>query len=342
MPDTIYYNPNGNNSVFDSLPADVKQLVHQVQADDSSTQNNDSPAGFLMVLLGIYLFAYLLIKLSKFIDGDREEAFSIFKQNGNSRTPVPDDVPAVETVPAGEPEDKDYYIYDGNNLGLSETEITNILVKYYPFYNTLWPTVQYRFQQRLLNFIKSKRFIIYSKQPYKEMPVLTSAAAIHLTLGMDEFMLPWFKNISVHPEAYFAEDSLRVLAGNVEGETVTIAWDQLLKGINNQTDGSNVGLHEMAHALYYQQAIADNNKEVNFSSYFEKVMHEGEEVYKLKDDQKILYSDYAYRNLQEFWAESVEIFFEKPEAMKMCYPQIYETIKELLKQDPVNKGNPLC
>lgn len=238
--------------------------------------------------------------------------------------------------------DTPYYIYEGSKLGLGNDEITAIIVKHYPFYNQLLPTVRYRFQQRLFDLIKAKSFIIYSQEPFKEMPVLTSAAAVHLTLGLDEYLLPWFKYIAIHPQAYFAADGLRILAGNVEGEIITVAWDQLLKGLGTPNDGNNVGLHEMAHALYYQQAVVYKRKEADFSTSFEKVMQEGEEVYKLKDTQHILYSDYAYRDLQEFWAESVEIFFEKPAEMKKCYPQIYDTIKGLLKQDPVNTGNPLC
>jgi Mlc titration factor MtfA (ptsG expression regulator) len=280
----------------------------------------------------VLLVAFIIVRLIKFFDN----------------RPVTQNTPGAITTQAATQADnagegpKDYYIYEGSNLGLTDDEITGILIKYYPYYNRLWPTVQYRFQQRLFTFIKSKSFIIYSQQPYKEMPVLTSAAAIHLTLGLDEYLLPWFKYICIHTEAYFASDSLRVLAGNVEGEMITVAWDQLLKGIKNETDGNNVGLHEMAHALYYQLAVVDNNQAVNFSENFENIMQEGVEVYKLKDARHILYSDYAYRNLQEFWAESVEIFFEKPAEMQKSYPQIYETIKDLLKQDAVKEGNPLC
>ena len=50
-----------------------------------------------------------------------------------------------------------------------------------------------------------------------------------------------------------------------------------------------------------------------------------------------LYTDYGLKNSQEFWAESVELFFEKPERLKRCYPNLYNAIMQLLNQDPVNK-----
>jgi len=327
MPDTLTMQPNGvvtnqHGDVipFDSLPADIRQYISHMPVDPRYKDKLDPGSPIpLIIFLVIGLFAvYKIIRTT------------------------------IEVKPGGRddpntaPESKEYYVYEGRSLGLKRNDITNILIKRYPYYNSLWPTLQYRFTDRLIQFIKSKSFVIYSKEPYKEMPVLTSAAAIHLTLGLDDYMLPWFKYICIHPEVYFAEDSLRILAGKVEGNMISVAWDKLLEGIKNETDGSNVGLHEMAHALYYQEAVVNNNRQKNFAANFDKVMQKGEEVYKLKDAPHLLYSDYAYRNLQEFWAESVEIFFEKPEELQRCYPEIYDTIKQLLRQDPVRVGNPLA
>ena len=56
---------------------------------------------------------------------------------------------------------------------------------------------------------------------------------------------------------------------------------------------------------------------------------------------KDLYSPYADTDLQEFWAESVELFFEKPAELMNHYQEVYESMKLLLNQDPLNKANPL-
>ncbi len=330
MPDTIYYTQDGKGVPFDSLPKEVQALIQQNQPVDDGLNAKQSPVGYITAFIIVLVISFIIVRLIKALTKNEHQDYVATATTATTRSR-----PNTQ-------ETKEYYIYEGGKLGLSHEEITNILVKHYPFYNRLWPTVQYRFQQRLFSFLHSKSFIIYSQDPFKEMPVLASAAAIHLTLGLDEYMLPWFKYICIHPEEYFANGTMHVLAGNVEGNIVTLAWNQLLKGIKDESDGVNVGLHEMAHALYYQQAVVENNKQQKFSSYFEKVMREGEEVYRLKDSQRILYTDYAYRNLQEFWAESVEIFFEKPADMLRCYPEIYQTIKALLKQDPLNKENPLC
>ena len=51
-----------------------------------------------------------------------------------------------------------------------------------------------------------------------------------------------------------------------------------------------------------------------------------------------LYSDYALKNSQEFWAESIEIFFEKPSQLNNIYPELYKSLKIVLRQDPLSKG----
>jgi Mlc titration factor MtfA (ptsG expression regulator) len=52
-----------------------------------------------------------------------------------------------------------------------------------------------------------------------------------------------------------------------------------------------------------------------------------------------LYSDYAMKNFQEFWAESIEIFFQSPEILHDHYPDLYKIICDLLCQDPLNYPN---
>lgn len=233
-----------------------------------------------------------------------------------------------------------YLVYHGTNLNFSDAEIDLILNKYFPYYTHLTASLQITFLKRVQEFIAEKSFIIRHYEGYKEMPVLLSAAAIQISFGLDRFLLPFFKYIQVHPQEYFAENSLRVLAGNVYGNTITIAWNHFLKGFK-EADGSNVGLHEMAHALYYQHLIADVSKHEHFVENYERLMLKCQETYDTcKARQDRLYSDYAFTDLQEFWAESPELFFEKPENMQFTYPDLFSSLCTLLKQNPKYKSEP--
>ena len=86
--------------------------------------------------------------------------------------------------------------------------------------------------------------------------------------------------------------------------------------------------------LYISNFCGGENVAREFG-YFIDFNSNGNKVYDL---EKLpgwgLYSDYAMKDFQEFWAESVEIFFEKPLQMKALYPELYAAMSDLLNQDP--------
>ena len=47
-------------------------------------------------------------------------------------------------------------------------------------------------------------------------------------------------------------------------------------------------------------------------------------------------SPYAGANEYEFFAVALEYFFEKPTEFKSALPDLYDTLKKLLNQDPIS------
>jgi len=234
----------------------------------------------------------------------------------------------------------DRLVYHGDELDLSDEDVSHILSTYHSYYSNISAELQTAFKERLQKFMRQKTFIIYAKEGYKEMPVLTSAAAIQVSFGLDKFLLPWFPFIQIHIEEYFDGDSLKVLNGGIEGNAITVAWNQLIKGNEDAADGENVGIHEMAHALYYQNVVVEK-KEADFKKHFYEVMEQGRKIFDQRDARPAVFNEYAYKNLQEFWAESVEMFFERPAVMQAACAELFTILKQLLRQDPLNKSNPL-
>lgn len=246
-----------------------------------------------------------------------------------------------ESVPTPPPMNNNSYVYSGRYLKLEKAALHEILTKHFPYYKQLEQPLQDRFLKRLQVFLSLKTFILNGHDPYKEMPILLSAAAIQITFGLPKYKLRHFKYLQIHPQEYFAPNSFRVLAGNVQGHTITIAWNHFLDGLTKPEDGANVGLHEMAHALYFQHLIADVIKGNRFKKHFNGVMEEGAEVYTQKQQRIGLFTANAFKDLQEFWAESVELFFERPQALYTHYPDLYEDMVQLLQQDPRFPFHPL-
>ncbi len=49
-----------------------------------------------------------------------------------------------------------------------------------------------------------------------------------------------------------------------------------------------------------------------------------------------LLGDYAATNYHEFWAVSVEVFFENPVQFRHELPDLYEAMARVLNQDPLH------
>lgn len=231
-------------------------------------------------------------------------------------------------------------IYKGSDFNFVDDEIIAILEKYSFYYRHLGAEKKQKFLSRLKHFISKKHFIIHDEDGYKEMPILICAAAIQISLGLEEYILPHFSHIHIFPEEFIGiSPTFRFLQGNVSGHCIHLSWKHFLHDIKNISDGENVGLHEMAHAYYYQNFETRENVSREFVNKFEGFNLYGDKILnKELEPGNELYSDYGLRNMYEFWAESIELFFEKPAALKYKYPELYDTIKNILKQDPLEKS----
>jgi Mlc titration factor MtfA (ptsG expression regulator) len=310
---------------LDSIPQMVNSFVQNIPvAEQPKKEDHYTPGpGMIFSFISILLLVFYFIKRSA-DDGERNDSDN-FTEPGSSETNI---------VKA-----RSYLIYYGDELNFTNAELTAVLTKRFPYFNSLSAIQQQRFLKRLQAFIANKVFKIHDEKAYKEMPILISAAAIQLTFGLEKYLLPNFEFIHVYPQEFMRiQDNICFLEGNVSGHAINLSWKHFLEGYANPTDGQNVGLHELAHALYYQTFVAEENVDRNFRNTFDNFNSYGNKVFEQElQPGNDLYSDYALRNFQEFWAESAEIFFERPAAMKAFYPQLYDTLKFLLNQDPYNQ-----
>ncbi len=235
--------------------------------------------------------------------------------------------------------DFEEHCYYGDELNFSSETIVSILTKRFPYFNSLNPSQKDRFLERLNSFMMTKAFKTHDIRGFKEMPVLISATAIQFSFGLQKYLLPNFEFIHFYPSEFVHTNSpTGFLEGNVSGRGINISWKHFLEGFQYPDDGQNVGLHEMAHAYYYQNFISTDDTDNEFVTSFSNFNNTANKVFEQeKQPGNDLYSEYALRNFQEFWAESVEIFFEKPVDMIAIYPNLYQTMKLVLNQDPVTK-----
>lgn len=209
----------------------------------------------------------------------------------------------------------------------------------FDYYRRLQPGFKIEFENKLIEFIDRKDFTPRQmKVVTEEMKVLISAAAVQLTFGLPDIYLQNFERILVYPDDYYSTIFKRYHRGevNLGGGIIVLSWKSFVSGYADGTDGRNLGLHEMAHALKLENGIF--NQEYNFLD--EDVMKQWTVIAKntileIREGTETFFRSYGGVSIDEFFAVAVENFFEKPVEFKQEHPNLYKFTVLLLRQDPI-------
>ncbi|MFY0628070.1 MAG: zinc-dependent peptidase [Reichenbachiella sp.] len=214
-----------------------------------------------------------------------------------------------------------------------------ILSQHFKYYSQLTATNKKIFEHRVQEFISRKQFIPRDlERVTEEMRVLIAACAVQLTFGYPNVFLSHFKRILIYPNDYYSTINKTFHKGEVNPKlrAIVISWHHFVSGYVDYSDGINLGLHEMTHALHLENRIF--NHEYNFIDRQELIKWHKlsqEEIKKLSDGQDHFFRNYAKTNAEEFLAIAVENFFEKSVEFKKELPELYKTLSVLLNQDPL-------
>jgi MtfA peptidase len=233
-----------------------------------------------------------------------------------------------------------YSYYSYSDLQISRSDIALTLENHFAYYSHLSRELKAEFVSRTEDFLLSKMFVLPENDAYKEMPILASATAIQITFGRKQFLFNPYYFIRIHQQEYFKTGTMKVLAGHVYGNTITLAWNFLLHGVKEHADGKNLGLHEMAHAFEICY-LSERRKKKDENVYTDLCNNAEHYISRNYSDQNDIYSDYACTSKHEFIAESVELFFERPGELKTYHPDVYRCLMHLLNQDPMMRSNPI-
>jgi MtfA peptidase len=207
------------------------------------------------------------------------------------------------------------------------------------FYSQLPAEMKKRFLHRLDNFIESHDFEGHQELTVTDdMRVLISAAAIHLTLGLNDYELSDFRKIFVYPDVYYSGYSKTTNRGETNPHgIIALTWPYVEEGFADVTDKMNLGYHEFAHALILQHVNGGLNDEMFTYGYenFCYMLHE-ENLAKKVEDAGFM-RDYAFTNKMEFFAASAEFFLEAPEEMREKSKDLFYIMVRMLRQDPTHQ-----
>jgi len=213
------------------------------------------------------------------------------------------------------------------------------LIKYSGYYNKLPFESKKIFERKMQYFLQSKEFIPRNLSSVTdEMKALIAAAAVQLTFGLPNITLKHFNKILVYPTDYYSSINRQYHRGEVNPrfKSIVLSWQHFVEGFSNPTDGINLGLHEMAHALKLENII--QNGEHHFFD-LEEYAHWLEltkvEIDKIRNGEDSILRSYASVNEDEFFAVCMEVYFEQPHQLMKSNPELYKSLSNLLNQDTI-------
>lgn len=214
-----------------------------------------------------------------------------------------------------------------------------ILEDKFSFYNKLSHISKEEFLNRVIHFIETKNF--YGKEGLEiddEIKVLVAASAIQLTFGLKNYLLPFYEVINVFPKEFYSRLYKKYFYGaTTENGSVSLAWEQFKKGYENETDKLNLGLHEMAHALWLNLIkgdVFDEHFAQNLDMFVEQSSQEFE---RMQNGGDSFLRKYGATNIEEFFSVCCEHFFEAPAEFRQNLPVVYDALSELLNLDMRNE-----
>jgi Mlc titration factor MtfA (ptsG expression regulator) len=181
--------------------------------------------------------------------------------------------------------------------------------------------------------------------------IATQACLLLLHRRTDYF--PGLLTILVYPSTYMVEEKRQIAEhvweeGNTTrlGETgrrmgsLVLAWGAVKHGAADPSDGKNVVLHEFAHQLDYENHAADGVPELAMREQqlaWSEVMRTEFASLRAADESGIptLLDTYGATDPVEFFAVSVEAFFERPRALRARHPKLYVELQKYFRQNPV-------
>src|SRR5438067_449081 len=186
-----------------------------------------------------------------------------------------------------------------------------------------------------------------------EVRVTIAAQACLLLLHRRTDYFPKLLTILVYPLSYMVEERRQIAEhiweeGTVSrlGETgrrmgsLVLSWGAVKHGAADPSDGKNVVLHEFAHQLDFENDAVDGVPELGTREpqlAWADVMRCEFASLRAAEESDIptLLNTYGATDPAEFFAVSVEAFFEQPRALLARHPKLYAQLQNYFQQNPV-------
>ncbi|WP_051287378.1 zinc-dependent peptidase [Algoriphagus mannitolivorans] len=220
------------------------------------------------------------------------------------------------------------------------TKDVQFLEEYFFYFARLQPRYKTEFLNKLKDILTRKRIIPRGdmRQVSPELELLIGATITMVTFGWNSLRLNHFHTILVYPDEYYSQINQTYHRGEVNPKygLIILSLKPFLEGFIDPTDGINLGIHEVAHALKLAHFIhTDEEREFSPKAWETYKKWVPDEMKKIRLGLPTVFRERGGVDEHEFFAVVVETFFEKSQEFKAYNPKFYQTMVYLLKQDPL-------
>ena len=219
-------------------------------------------------------------------------------------------------------------------------EWVEILRRRYQFYKKLNDEQRERFHTHLKVFLWEKHWEgAGGLEVTEEMKVIISAAAARIARNLPLSVYNRLTEIVIYPSHYKhpGEDHKAVMGQAHHFGTLVLSWDAVKKGIAVPDDARDTAIHEFAHVLDAESGGFDGTplleKGSDYPVWAEVMGKHFAELQEAPFDACL--RPYGAKNEAEFFAVATEAFFETPEQLRRCAPELYDVLAGYFGADPV-------
>lgn len=227
-----------------------------------------------------------------------------------------------------------------------------ILIANLPPYRRMPARWRLRLQNLVKRFLHEKQFVgCGGLEINDEIRITIAGTACLLVLNRASTLYEDLRYIYVYPDSFSApverRDEAGVVSRSLQGRSgeswsngkVILAWNEVNLGLQNFTDGKNVGLHEFAHQLDQESGSSNGapllDRNSAYTRWAEVFTHEYQG---LVNDAHLgrasLMDHYGATNPAEFFAVATETFYEQPQAMAQRHPELFQQLYQYYRVDP--------
>jgi len=229
-----------------------------------------------------------------------------------------------------------------------------IVAEQVPLTRKLPPELCGKLEVKINTFLNQFEFIGCNGLEVTEEMQLSIAAQACLLVVNNDTWYEHLRTILIYPGAFKSRQTER--KGNVvtERETVRtgeswargpviLSWAHTKQGALNDQDGRNVVFHEFAHQIDdlsgHTDGLPSLNRGQNFADW-ERVFVKAYEshIRNVQAGRKTVFDAYGADGLEEFFAVAVEVFFERPAALKRTEPAVYKQLALFFRLEPSTWG----